>query len=203
MEASMKIRALALACLLSLLAPAAALADDRSAPPQPDPAHVGATETPVGLAEGGVTVTRFAKDGTVIDLKTLTLSYGSVSDTMVAASASGCLSVDAWKNQYTTLGFLAFRWHQTKYFCWSNGSVYGVQIGSNLSNVDPMFAYRSLHNSDAWYFSWNGKSHGAHYSMRQAHVENCLPVVGCVGSYYPWVKIRTYANGTWTYQVGG
>lgn len=34
-------------------------------------------------------------------------------------------------------------------------------------------------------------------------MENCVPVFGCLSMSYPYVKIWVYANGNWSYEVGG
>jgi hypothetical protein len=120
----------------------------------------------------------------------------------VTASASGCNTVDAWKNLYTALGFLAYRWHQTKYRCWSGGAITTVSIGTYVSHSDGMNFYRGLLSKDQWYYSWNGNSKGGHYSIRQAIMENCIPLVGCWVSKYPFVKTWVTANGSYTYAVG-
>lgn len=172
-------------------------------PSQPDPSQVTVAETPAGLPEGGVTVSVFTAEGVLLGTETAIAAYGTEPDVVAPASASGCLSVDAWRNKYTLLGFLAYRWHQTKYFCWSGGAVNSVTVGSYVSHNDGTNYYRGLLSQDSWYFSWSGNSRGGHYSIRQAIMENCVPVLGCLSTSYPYVKIGTYANGNWTYEVGG
>lgn len=48
-----------------------------------------------------------------------------------------------------------------------------------------------------------GNSRGGHYSIRQAIFENCIPLVGCWVSKYPYVKIWVTALGGWSYETGG
>ncbi len=101
------------------------------------------------------------------------------------------------------MGILAYRWHQTKYFCWSGGAVGSATVGSYVSDNDGTNYYRGLLSDDQWYFSWNGNSHGGHYSIRQAIMENCVPVFGCLSTSNPYVKIWAYANGNYSYEAGG
>ena len=75
-------------------------------------------------------------------------------------------------------------------------------VGTYISDSDGMNFYRGLVSQDEWYYSWNGNSRGGHYSMRQAIMENCVPVLGCWVSKYPFVKIWVTANGGWSYAVG-
>lgn len=198
-------RALVLACILALAVPVTAFAGDgkKAGASQPDPSQVTAAQTPAGLPEGGVTVSLFGPGGILLATDTAIVSFASEPEAVAPSSASGCLSVDAWRNKYTLLGFLAYRWHQTKYFCWSRGAVNSVSVGSYVSNNDGTNCYRGLLSQDANFFSWNGNSHGGHYSIRQAIMENCVPVFGCLSTSNPFVTIRAYANGTWTYEVGG
>ena len=201
----MKYRVVVVACLMTVMLPTSALASGpgSSRTVGPDPSQITADTTPAGQPEGGVTVSVYGPDGVLLAIETKETSFDLNSGVLAPASASGCLSVDAWRNKYTLLGFLAYRWHQTKYFCWSGGAVNSVTIGSYVSDNDGTNYYRGLLSSDHWYFSWNGNSHGGHYSIRQAIMENCVPVFGCLSTSNPWVKIWAYANGTWSYTVGG
>lgn len=151
----MKTRALVLACVLSLIVPVTALAGDGKKPlaRQPDPFQVTADQTPAGLPEGGVTIDLFGPDGILLATDTAVIAFGTewTDPAVVApASASGCLSVDAWRNKYTLLGFLAYRWHQTKYFCWSGGAVNSVSVGYYVSDNDGTNYFRGLLSSDTW-----------------------------------------------------
>ncbi len=47
-----------------------------------------------------MTATIFGPRGTVLSTKTTTVAYRATADVVVApSSASGCLSVDAWRNK--------------------------------------------------------------------------------------------------------
>ncbi len=184
---------------LAMAAPVAA------AKPTPtgDPAQTISSDVPAGMPEGGATVVSTTVDGVVLSSQSQTLYAGDTPEPLATiASASGCSTVDAWKNMYTALGFLAYRWHQTKYRCWSAGAITAVTIGHYISDSDGLNFYRGLLSSDKWYYSWNGNSKGGHYSIRQAIMENCIPILGCWVSKYPWVKIWVTANGSYTYAVG-
>lgn len=186
--------------VLSITTPVAAA---KPSAVRPDPAQTISSEVPEGMPEGGATITTTTLSGEILSVQRDTLYPGETPETLaVTESASGCNTVDAWKNMYTALGLLAYRWHQTKYRCWSGGAITSVSIGTYVSNSDGMNFYRGLLSTDQWYYSWNGNSKGGHYSIRQAIMENCIPLVGCWVSKYPFVKIWVTANGAYTYAVG-
>lgn len=203
----MTISAALLSTLLALAAPAGTLARDAADPSLPvRTSERAAAETPDGLSEGGVTVQVVSPQGGVVASGTAVVAHGqdrSPSPLVLPVTTTGCLSIDAWRNKYTLLGFLAYRWHQTKYFCWSGGAVNSIAVGYYVSDNNGFNYFRGLASQDQWFFRWNGNTRGGHYSMRQATMENCVPFLGCLSVAYPYVRIWVYANGAWTYEVGG
>jgi hypothetical protein len=116
-----------------------------------------------------------------------------VTSSSVQALASGCRSVDVPKTMYTTLGFVAYKFWQRKYWCYGS-TVYSVNVSTYMSNVDPLFYYREIaHKWDQYY-----DSNRSHDSMRQARVENCVLKYGCISNTYPAVQIQAHLNGNYT-----
>lgn len=69
-----------------------------------------------------------------------------------------------------------------------------------ISDVDPVAiqiaAGCSVQNQP---LSWNGGSHGAHYSVGQATLQNCVPIIqiGCWWTSHHVLEFWAYGNGTW------
>jgi len=172
--------------------------EGKNGPQSLDPSKITASKTPAGLAEGGISVTRYNLAGTRASRSLV----GASSSPLIAASyASGCNNLDAWRNKYTLLGSLAYRWHQTKYWCYSNNAITDVSIGYYVSDSNGFNTFQGLAGTNEYFFSWNGNSHGGHYSFREATMQNCFYI--CAGTQYPWVKIWAYSNGGWAWEVGG
>jgi len=73
-----------------------------------------------------------------------------------------------------------------------------VWFDAYVTNVDPNWYYRGLAASAGYFYSQNT----AHYSFRQARMENCVLKFGCIGSEYPWVKIWAYGDGSYRWERG-
>lgn len=102
----------------------------------------------------------------------------------------GCATVYRSRNGFTLLGFLAWTFNMSKYFCYNGSSVYNINVSTYVSNMDPNFYYRGIVSS-ADYPITNG-----HHSLRQGHIENCIFQYGCIGSYYPGIVTNVYNNGS-------
>jgi len=200
------VSALLAALLVTMMAPAATFAAGPKK--SPDPSQVVSPTTPEGLSEGGVTVIDLAPDGSVIASSSREVGDVSSAETVALASASGCRSVDIYRSKYTLLGALAYRWHQTKYWCWSGGRVYGPAysgdpaIGYYISDSDGWNVFQGISGTATYYYSWGGNSRGGHYSLRQAAMQNCIWAI-CLGTQYPYVKIWAHADGSYAWEVGG
>lgn len=164
------------------------------------PAFAG-NETPPGQAKkqepaSGYTVTyRDSAGNTVASRSGIGLQIDP------GGGGSGCASVDAWRRGSTLFGATAYVFHQVKHWCWSYPRVTSISVGTYVSDVDPNYIVRGTWGH-GWYFSWNGSGSGGHYSYRQARIENCVLHYGCIRNEYPWVEIRTYGNGGWSYNTG-
>ncbi|MCC6223083.1 MAG: hypothetical protein IT201_06280 [Thermoleophilia bacterium] len=113
--------------------------------------------------------------------------------------ASGCRDVDIYKEAKSFLfRSIVYRWHHTKRWCWSNGRITTVVTTAYATNVDPNWYYRGIAASASYFYN----SNTAHYSFRQARMENCVLKIGCVGSEYPWVKIWTFGDGSYRWERG-
>jgi hypothetical protein len=163
--------------------------------------------TPSGAPEGGIAIESGGGGGGGCD-PTLcrppsTGPAAPASSSEDDGSYSGCKWVRAWRNKYTLLGFLAYRWNQRKYWCWSNRRITTVRVEAYMSDVDPNFYLREIYRS-GWYYSYfSGIGNSGHYSRRGARVENCIFRYGCIGNTYPWVKIYAHGDGSWNAYWGG
>jgi len=122
-----------------------------------------------------------------------------------AGSASGCKTVDAWKNKYTLLGSLAYRFHHTKRWCWNSNRVTSVNTDVYVSHVQECCQdYEGVIASSGYYYDYfSNISKSGHYSRRQGKFRNCILRYGCISTTYPWVKIYAHGNGTWNAYWGG
>jgi hypothetical protein len=108
-----------------------------------------------------------------------------------------CKWVDAWRNGYTLLGFVAYRFHQKKYYCYNGSRVSNVTVNAYVSNMDSQHYYQGVVSSSG---RW-GTSYTSHVSMRQGRIDNCVLKYGCIGSDYPAVEITAYKSGSYTYRT--
>jgi hypothetical protein len=104
--------------------------------------------------------------------------------------ASGCRTAYYYKEGFSLLGSVIYKFWQRKYWCYGS-RVSNVQVSTYLTNVDPLQYYRGVVNQWDNYNS----SKTSHDSMRQAHMENCVLKYGCIMSSYPAVRIIAYSNG--------
>jgi hypothetical protein len=118
------------------------------------------------------------------------------------ASVSGCRTVDVAHVGRTVLGFVAYKFHQVKRWCWKYPRITYKQVYTYVSDMNKM-KYRGLIASTGWYYRWCcGVSSSGHTSFRQAKLENCVPVIGCWHAEYPWVRISVRADGTYRARTG-
>lgn len=111
--------------------------------------EVGALETPSDLADGGFTDTLDSSDGTCDPRRNpceSSMTTSSSSSEGGTASASGCRTVDAWKNHYTLFRTLAYRFHHTKRWCWSSNRITSVSTSTlHLSRPNVLSRLRGSH----------------------------------------------------------
>lgn len=191
--------------LLAVLLAASALAGGASAaPPAQPPGQAKQGAPTLGytlevLDAGGNVVSRVEGTGTVDGADRA--GAPAAVEPLLTTAASGCARVDAWVTSTTFLGFVAYRFHQVKHWCWSYPHITSVNVGTYFSDVDPNYYVRGVWGH-GWYYTWRGSSRGGHYSYRQARVENCILHYGCIRNEYPWVEIWVNGNGAWAYNGG-
>jgi hypothetical protein len=120
-----------------------------------------------------------------------------------AASASGCRTVDIAKTGRDILGFVVYRFHQVKRWCWSYPRVTSTSVYTYVSDVDPNMDYAGIVAAQGNYFTWccgNGTS--GHYSLRQGKFKNCVLWLPCWRTEYPWVKIWVHGDGSYRWATG-
>lgn len=119
------------------------------------------------------------------------------------ALAYSCRTVRVARYERSLLGFILFRYWHWKRWCWRFPRILSVTSGTYLTDVDPNIQYRGeVSRADSWYHWCCGSGTSGHASRRQAHLENCIFRWGCLGSYYPWVKINAHADGSYTRRTG-
>lgn len=121
------------------------------------------------------------------------------------ADLSGCRTVDAYRIGRTALGFVAYKFHHVKRWCWVYPRVTSFSSSVYVSNVDPNYDYRGLVSASGSFYTWCcGTTTSGHNSIRQGRFDNC-PVIlfsGCIRREYPWVRIWVRGDGTYTYRTG-
>jgi hypothetical protein len=169
-----------------------------------------------GLPEGGATVTEMDKRGRPLgppvpvighlvgasEVAVAAAPVGAAGRVRALQATSGCRTVDAWRNSYTLLGFISYRYHQIKYWCWSGNRVTTVNVTHRITDADGSIRDRGLISSASWYYNWCcGLGTSGHYSMRQNRVDNCPLHLPCIRTEYPSVSIWSHSDGTFTYST--
>jgi len=114
-----------------------------------------------------------------------------------------CRTVGVARVHRTFLGFVAFKFWQRKRWCWRYPRILSREVTTYITNVDPNYQYYGVVSSwGSWYIWCCGTTYSGHTSFRQARFTNCVLKIGCVGEYYPWVRINSRANGSFSYSTG-
>src|SRR5581483_2422335 len=106
-----------------------------------------------------------------------------------------CKTVDIARTGYTILGFVDYKFHKRKYWCYNGSAVSNVNVSVYLSNMDPLHFYRGI------VAQWDIPYATSHDSMRQGQIDNCISTYGCISTTYPAVQIVAYANGSYGYST--
>jgi hypothetical protein len=116
----------------------------------------------------------------------------------------GCRRVDVARVRRSLLGLaVVFKFWHWKRWCWDYPRVWGVAMGTYVTNVDANMYYRGGVNAWAHHDTWccfSGTS--GHLSFRQGRFDNCILKYGCIGTYYPWVRIHAHGDGSYHYRTG-
>ena len=114
-----------------------------------------------------------------------------------------CRTVSVARVHRTFLGFVAFKFWQRKRWCWSYPRILSREVSTYVTDVDPNYEYAGVISSwGAWFVWCCGTQYSGHSSFRQARFTNCVLKIGCVGEYYPWVRINSRADGSYVYTTG-
>jgi hypothetical protein len=122
---------------------------------------------------------------------------------VATTSAAGCRTVDIPKVGYDIFGFVVYKFHQVKRWCWAFPRITSMSVYSYVSHVDPNMEYRGIIASSSFYYTWccgSGKS--GHYSLRQGKFDNCVLWFPCTRTEYPWVKIWARGDGSYRWARG-
>jgi hypothetical protein len=123
--------------------------------------------------------------------------------TVAVASGSGCRTVDIPKVGRDIFGFVVYKFHQVKRWCWDYPRVTSVSTYTYVSDVDPNMNYGGIVASISRFYTWCcGRGTSGHYSMRQGKFQNCILWFPCTRTEYPWVKIWAHANGSYAWATG-
>ena len=118
-------------------------------------------------------------------------------------SAQGCRTVDVARVGRDIFGFVVYRFHQRKRWCWDYPRITGKWISSYVSDVDPNMEYRGVVAAGGYFYEWCcSRPRSGHVSLRQARFENCVLWFPCTRTEYPWVKIRVRGDGSWVAATG-
>jgi hypothetical protein len=116
----------------------------------------------------------------------------------------GCRRVDVARVKRSLLGLaVVYKFWHWKRWCWDYPRVWVTGMGSYVTNVDPNMDYRGVVGAWDDYDTWCCFSRtSGHLSFRQGRFDNCVLRYGCVGTYYPWVRIHAHGNGSYHYRTG-
>ena len=85
------------------------------------------------------------------------------------SSAGGCRTVDIPKVGKDIFGFVVYRFHHVKHWCWTYPRITSMTVYTYVSDVDPNMEYRGVIGSKSYFFTWCCRSGtSGHYSLRQA-----------------------------------
>src|ERR687895_613495 len=71
----------------------------------------------------------------------------SVRAARVATSAAGCRTVDVARVGRDIFGFVVYKFHQVKRWCWRYPRITSVSVSTYVSDVDPNMEYRGIFGS--------------------------------------------------------
>ena len=164
------------------------------------------TEATPGTAVPGSTASEaeMATDGSYADVVAGPVVQEVERDTLGRTiSTYFCRTVSVARVHRTFLGFVAFEFWQRKRWCWRYPRILSREVSTYVTDVDPNFQYKGVVASwGHWYVWCCGNAYSGQASFRQARFTNCVLKFGCVGEYFPWVRINSRADGSFTYSTG-
>ena len=91
---------------------------------------------------------------------------------------------------------VAFTWVVEKEWCWDYPRVTWHRVRTYTTAIDRFMHYRGMVSQWDTHFTWCCfSSRSGHRTYRMAQYENCVPLRGCLGSWFPRVLLETYGNG--------
>ena len=116
-----------------------------------------------------------------------------------SAGARGCWITDYNIRQQSLLGSTLFRFHQQIHWCADGVSVTSTHVRyHHLTDTSTVVNFRSLTANTV-----NPVPAGYVESYMQGQIDLCVLKYGCYATYYPWVKIKMWGNGTQAGEWGG
>ena len=135
----------------------------------------------------------------------LALVMGAVSFPAQAnASLSGCRSVDVARVGRSPLGFVVYKFHHVKRWCWRYPRITYARAYTYVSDVDVhAIRYGGVTAATGYAYTWCCRiGTSGHFSLRQGKFSNCFWKFGCWRVDYPWVRIWAHADGTFAARTG-
>ena len=131
-------------------------------------------------------------------------SETSEGDACSGSYRPNCKTVVVKVRQRTLLYLsIAFEWVVEKSWCWAYPKVTWWSVRTYPTQMDRYIQYRGVVGQNDSFFTWCCFSaRSGHHTYRMGRFENCLPLKGCIGSWYPRVRINVHGNGTHTVQRG-
>ena len=193
------------------------------------PASAGASTRPQVLASTATTST-FTSGVTITPLDPVTMKPSGTTKTVVSdslahpscpegstdclsasyytggsATPSGCAQLRVYVHSHDLLGGTAYYFNQYTKWCWGFGTVVNPKVWTTLSSTDGFHYNRGT--GPRWdlsvFYNWiSWVTHSGYFASRDATIENCVPIWGCVGVEYPWTWARVHGNGTYSYDWG-
>lgn len=120
------------------------------------------------------------------------------------ASLSGCRTVDVARVGRSPLGFVVYKFHHVKRWCWRYPRITYKSAYTYVSDVDAhTMRYGGLVAATGYYYWWCcGSPSSGHFSFRQGRFSNCFWKFGCWRVDHPWVRIWVHADGTYSARTG-
>jgi hypothetical protein len=151
----------------------------------------------VALVAGALLAPGAAQAATTVGAAEVKVSTSSLT------SASGCRTVDIARVGKDIFGFVVYKFHQVKKWCWDYPRITWKDAWTYVSHVDPNMEYRGVVSAVGYYYTWCcSNAYSGHYSLRVGKFENCVLWFPCTRTEYPWVKIWTRGDGSYRWATG-
>jgi hypothetical protein len=120
------------------------------------------------------------------------------------ASFSGCRTVDVARVGRSPLGFVVYKFHHVKRWCWRYPRITYVRAYTYISDLDGYaMRYGGVTAATDYMYAWCCRVRtSGHFSLRQGKFSNCFWKFGCWREDHPWVRISARADGTYTARTG-